>query len=460
MEENEKIINTEEAPAVEEVPSVKEISAVEEVPAAEESTEAEEALAEEPTLPEREEGEPTDEEFDVPDEPVPAPKKKTRVLAGALAVLVVVAMVLGIAQPFGMKRGSNKSGIFYAATGIPTDAVLMKVDDRAVTAERYFYWLASACNAVSYYMGEGVGFDSDTGTGETYADFCRTYALGSVQEYAAIEAWAEQFGWTLSEEENAAIEDELAAYQEQYGDFIFNYWGFGPDTMRYLYRMNIFYQKAQTAAQTADGELFPSEEEIAAYREETGYMKADQIFLATIDLTTGEALSDEAKAEKKARMEELRAEVLASDDIAATFAKLADENSEDTGRAAYPDGYVFNDATGFVTEFTDAAKSVEVGEVSAIAESEMGYHLLLRKELSDEELLKNGNFFEILMDKTTAAQEIRYSKTFENEVAAMDIGAFNETVLAERDALLQTYQAAQTGGDGSGNAGEDEAGAN
>ena len=440
MEDNEKIINAEETPVAEET------SIAEEVPA-----------AEEPVLPEREEGEPTDEEFDAPDEPVPAPKKKTRVLAGVLAVVIVIAMILGIAQPFGMKKGNQKSGIFYAASGIPTDAVLLKAGGVEVSAERYFYWLASACTAVSYYMGEGVGFDADTGAGETYADFCRTYALGSVQEYAAIEAWAEQFGWTLSEEENAAIEEEIAAYQEQYGDFIFNYWGFGPDTMRYLYRMNIFYQKAQEAAVTEGGELYPAAEEIAAFREASGYMEADQIFLATIDLATGEPLSDEVKAEKRAKLEALRAEILAAEDIEAAFTALADENSEDTGRAAYPEGYVFNDDTGFVTEFTDAAKSIAVGEVSEIAESEMGYHLLLRKELSDEDLLKNGNYFEQIMDKTTAAQELKYSKTFEEKVAGMDIGAFNDAVNAERDALLQAYQEQQTA---AGESGEDEATAN
>ena len=451
MEDNEKIMTPEECPA-EEHPVAEEVS-TEEV-TAEEISVTEEVSAEEPMLPAQEEGEPTDEEFDVPDEPIPAPKKRTRIAAGVLAVLVVIAMILGIAQPFGMKRGSSRSGIFYEATGIPADAVLMKVDGRAVTAERYFYWLASACNAVSYYMGEGVNFDDDIGTGESYAEFCRTYALGSVQEYAAIETWAEQFGWTISEEESAAIEEELASYQEEYGDFIFDYWGFGADTMRYLYTMNCFYQKAQDAAKTAGGELYPTAEEINAYREESGYMKADQIFLATIDLETGEALSDAVKAEKKAKLEALYEEIMAADDVLAVFTKLADENSEDTGRAAYPDGYVFNDETGFVTEFTDAAKNLAVGEVSGIVESEMGYHLLLRKELNDEELLADGAYFEQLMDRTTAAQEIRYSKTFESKVAAMDIGVFNDAVNAKRDALLQDHQASQSEEDADGDEAE------
>ncbi|MBQ5442623.1 MAG: peptidylprolyl isomerase, partial [Oscillospiraceae bacterium] len=112
-----------------------------------------------------------------------------------------------------------------------------------------------------------------------------------------------------------------------------------------------------------------------------GFISADHILIMTVDPATGQPLDDETVAQKRATAEDLLAQLRASDDPVTLFSALADEYSEDTGRAANPDGYTFNENSGFVTEFTDAAYALAEGEISDIVESMYGYHILLRKPL-------------------------------------------------------------------------------
>lgn len=114
---------------------------------------------------------------------------------------------------------------------------------------------------------------------------------------------------------------------------------------------------------------------------EEGFISADHILIMTVDPATGQPLDDETVAQKRATAEDLLAQLRASDDPVTLFSALADEYSEDTGRAANPDGYTFNENSGFVTEFTDAAYALAEGEISDIVESMYGYHILLRKPL-------------------------------------------------------------------------------
>ena len=118
-------------------------------------------------------------------------------------------------------------------------------------------------------------------------------------------------------------------------------------------------------------------------------------------MTTGEALTDEQKAEKKALAEELveKLNSYTGDDIASYFAELADEYSEDPGRESYPTGYTFTTGS-MVQEFEDAAYALSEGEVSEVVESSFGYHILLRLPL----------------DKSAAAGEVR-EEYFTNFIA-------------------------------------------
>ena len=60
------------------------------------------------------------------------------------------------------------------------------------------------------------------------------------------------------------------------------------------------------------------------------------------------------------------------------------EKSEDTGLAAFPDGYCFT-ADDMATEFSEAVAALEPGQLSGIVESSFGYHIILRMPLTAED---------------------------------------------------------------------------
>ena len=146
--------------------------------------------------------------------------------------------------------------------------------------------------------------------------------------------------------------------------------GMRRETYDRVARSNYLYQNLYELYNTEGSALYASDEELAVYAAEQGYITADHILLATKDMTTGEALTDEQKAEKKALAEELveKLNSYTGDDIASYFAELADEYSEDPGRESHPTGYTFTTGS-MVQEFEDAAYALSEGEVSEVVES-------------------------------------------------------------------------------------------
>ena len=230
-------------------------------------------------------------------------------------------------------------------------------------------------------------WDDTLSDGMSVADYVKASVLSSVKQHLVLENLASKYDVTLTAEQEAAMAESDQSYIDQYGseeafEAEIAKLGMRRETYDRVARSNYLYQNLYELYNTEGSALYASDEDLAVYADEQGYITADHILLATKNMTTGEALTDEQKAEKKALAEELveKLNSYTGDDIASYFAELADEYSEDPGRETYPTGYTFTTGS-MVQEFEDAAYALSEGEVSEVVESSFGYHILLRLPL-------------------------------------------------------------------------------
>ena len=125
-----------------------------------------------------------------------------------------------------------------------------------------------------------------------------------------------------------------------------------------------------------------SDADCAVLTEGDGYLMAKHILLLTVKMNddgTREPLTEEEKAEKLATIRELKSRVDGAEEgeRQELFDELMKEHSEDTGLAAFPDGYLFKEGD-MVDEFYQATVALEEGTVSDIVETAYGYHLIMR----------------------------------------------------------------------------------
>ena len=345
--------------------------------------------------------------------------------AAALTAALTFAVV-SLSPSNGFTSGSMQEGMSYEVCGVSPDAIVASLDGNGASADLITYWIgynATYLNSyMQYYGGGALDWDYVMSDGTAMPDYIKQDVLATVKQELLIENLAKKYGVTLTDEQRAAIESEEQSFIEQYGseeafEEELAKLGLRRETYERITSANYLYQNLYKLYLTEDSALYASNEDLAAYAAAQGYITADHILLTTKDTATGEALSDEQKAEKKALAEEL-AEKLRSytgDDLASYFAELADEYSEDPGRASYPSGYTFTTGS-MVQEFEDAAYALSEGEVSDIVESSFGYHILLRLPLDKAaaaETVREDYFSSLIdeqMDKAKTATSADYDK--------------------------------------------------
>ena len=309
------------------------------------------------------------------------------------ALLVLALIVLCV----GCGKSEEPSGIYYEITGVAPDETLMEVDGNAVPAELYFYWTTYNCsnidyqilNAHNYYgiygelMNEDgtLNWDAELSEGTTVNQFAREQAENSVKLYAAVENMAKEYGVEISDEDKTAMEENRAAAVEELGgEEAFQSYldeiGISEDSFNRLSAVSYLIQGLTALVLEEGSPLYLAPED---YNEYATY--ADHILLATVDTTTGEALSEEEAAAKLETANELLSQLRAADDPEALFAQLADQYSDDTGRVSNPTGYIYSPGT-MVQIFEDTAAALAPGEISDVVESNYGYHIILRKDLA------------------------------------------------------------------------------
>ena len=340
-------------------------------------------------------------------------KKRLLSFLGAAAITAALTFaVVSLSPSNGFTSGTMQEGLCYEATGVAPDAIVASLNGNGASADLVAYWIGydvSYLNSyMQYYTGSSINWDDTLSDGMSVADYVKASVLSSVKQHLVLENLANKYGVTLTEGQESAMADSDQTYIDQYGseeafEEEIAKLGMRRETYDRVARSNYLYQNLYELYNTEGSALYASDEDLAVYAADQNYITADHILLSTKDLTTGEALTDEQKAEKKALAEEIKQKLDACegdiDELTALFQELADQYSEDPGRETYPTGYTFTTGS-MVQEFEDAANALSEGEVSEVVESSLGYHILLRLPL----------------DKAAAADEVR-EEYFTNFIA-------------------------------------------
>ena len=388
----------------------------------------------------------------------------------ALLAALLLALCVGCGNQ------EEPSGIYYDITGIAPTETVMTVDGNEIPAQAYFYWTAYNCSYFEYQLGMlaaygmsgdlvnvedgSVNWDAPFSEDQTLSQYVKEETKSAVTFYAVAENLAAELGVTLTEEDETAIADNRASMVEELG---------GEDAYaQYLEELGVdeetFTRLQSASLLIGDMTDLTLQEGSELYLPEEGYDQyatyADHILLATQDTATGAALSEEEIAEKRQTAEDLLTQLQASDDVVTLFGQLADEYSEDPGRAENPDGYIYTPGT-MVAVFEDAAAALEPGQVSGIVESDYGYHIILRKDLSEglssdpdmKRTLAQEHLQKLLEERMEEAEV-----TVSAELDDLDPGAFYTQYLTELDALEEPAGVAGAGEDGTDAAAGDASG--
>ena len=282
-------------------------------------------------------------------------KKRLLSFLGAAAITAALTFaVVSLSPSNGFTSGTMQEGLCYEATGVAPDAIVASLNGNGASADLVAYWIGYDVSYLDsymqYYTGSSINWDDTLSDGMSVADYVKASVLSSVKQHLVLENLASKYGVTLTAEQEAAMAESDQSYIDQYGseeafEAEIAKLGMRRETYDRVARSNYLYQNLYELYNTEGSALYASDEDLAVYAAEQGYITADHILLATKDMTTGEALTDEQKAEKKALAEELveKLNSYTGDDIASYFAELADEYSEDPGRESLSHGLHLHD---------------------------------------------------------------------------------------------------------------------
>lgn len=141
-------------------------------------------------------------------------------------------------------------------------------------------------------------------------------------------------------------------------------------------------------------------------------------------ITAAKSLPDAERAKAKAKADELLALVSKAPD---TFADVAKKNSQDPGSAPAGGDLDFFARDAMVKPFSDAAFAMKKGDISAVVESEFGFHII---KLTDIKAPKQSTFEEMKPELELQAKNQLAQKKFTESAES-----FSNSVYEQADSL-------------------------
>lgn len=291
------------------------------------------------------------------------------------------------------------------------DTVVLTVNGSPVTWEEYFYYLNNYRVSMESSFGAITDWNAYNAyyTTNTNDEVVRSLTLDAVVPYHLLLVDAEARGLSVSAEEVEAqlqtvidsvvgngdggvSEEETAAFEQELAAM----------GVSVAFETSLVQQQmtelAMFDAITADA----TEKDLSAWLNEVGIMSAKHILILTVDSSTREALSEEQISEARKLADDLCLQLWAAYDadaedkseFLALFDELMNTYSEDTGLATNPDGYIFEPGQ-MVASFEEGTKALSADYgLSAVVESDYGYHIILRQPIAADTVLGTNSYGE------------------------------------------------------------------
>ena len=365
-----------------------------------------------------------------------------RVLGGALSLVMMLGLLTGCS-------GGAQDPV-QEVMGYEGSTVLFTVDGNDVTAADYFFWMAQNADYVaSYFTGMGLEMDwtNNLGGSQDMDSYVKDASMDTAVLYSIVKAKAAEYGYEMGKEDEEAYEADLASAkeelggEEEYEDFLLTMC-ITDEGMRDMSTVGVLYNQMAEGLFREGGEYAATPEDLTAYAEENDLLCAKHILLMTQDMATGEALPEADAAAQKTLAEDILAQLQAVEDPAeleTKFDELMNEHSQDTGLAAYPNGYVFT-AGEMVAEFEEGTRALEFGAVSGIVESSYGYHIIMRQDPAESEEVQTqwqAAEMDALVQQWTEEAVIETTETYDNLTTAefyTNLTAYRETFAPAEEA--------------------------
>lgn len=340
----------------------------------------------------------------------------------AAMLAVSVLMVLWIASGDRMSAGQRTDGLYYEVAGIHPDAVLMRINGEDISAEEYLYWLAYDCEYLTSYV-PNLDFSAEVSNGMTYGSYAKADAVETVKLYALLRQWAKQYNVSLTEEDEARLQQQRQQYVTYYGgeegyQQQLQLLGISEDTFDSINRMYLLYARIHDLY-TADGSaMHPTQEAIDAFAQEKGYV--------TVKLLYWPASGGE---NSQAQAEDFAARLATAEDKDALYAEMAQQlgiEAGDTGRT-------FSAETLGET-LSAAFSALEPGQVSDVIATDEGWYVAIGQTLDESSVLD-----EMFTENVTQARSeltVEYNQGLYDK---LDAGDFYSRLTARQSELSSQF---------------------
>lgn len=302
----------------------------------------------------------------------------SRIAAGVLAAFLAAGTLAGCGKLDGTKTVATVDG-----ETVTLGLASYMIRDQQAQTESYYQMLAQ-----SYGIdASGSLWDEKGDDGKTYGESAKDDVMDNIKSLYAMKAHAADYDVTISEEEQAKIQEAAKTFMEENDAAALEELAVSEsDIVTYLELMT--YRQKMHDPMVADVDQEVSDEEANQTRitmakvSTQGTEKDDDG--NTIDLT------DEEKSDKKWLAEQLLEKILASDNTEVDISALAGEISEDITVTSPAFTTAGGEDQVLDQAVRDAALKLEESQVAPeVIEGEDGYYVIRLDKMLDEDATEN-----------------------------------------------------------------------